>query len=422
MINRRKIQTIIQSWKKQRLGDISVINYGYTAKASFEETGAKFLRITDIQNDSVNWDKVPYCSIKDSDFDKYRLIDGDIVFARTGATIGKSYLVRNPLRAVAASYLIRLRLNDPSVSPNFIAKYFQTYEYWNAISLGMSGSAQGGFNASKLSNLVVPIPPIPEQKKIVEILDEAFEGCDRAIRNTEKNLANARQLFESYLNGVFTRKGDDWIEKKLGDLCSIKHGFPFKSEFFSNKENNYILLTPGSFYESGGYRNQGSKTKYYIGEIPDGFILEKNDMLVAMTEQAIGLLGSTIIVPESDKFLHNQRLGLFQVFDDVQWNNEFFAHQFNTKKFRQAVQATASGVKVRHTSPKKLSSISVCFPPTISEQELMANKLNCLKEETQRLETIYQRKLCALQELKQSILHQAFTGELTNPSIEEAVA
>ncbi|MBS9393397.1 MAG: hypothetical protein HEQ29_09670 [Dolichospermum sp. LBC05a] len=403
----------MKDWRKSKLGDIAVISYGYTAKASVENVGSKFLRITDIQNDNVNWSSVPYCPVNEDDFKKYKLIDQDIVFARTGATTGKSYLVCDPPEAVAASYLIRLRLKDSTIDAKFISKYFQTKEYWDNIFSGISGSAQGGFNASKLSELVIPIPPLPEQKRIVAIADEAFEGIDRAIRNTEKNLSNARELFESYLNSIFTQKGDGWEEKKLEDICSIKHGFAFKGEFFTTDKSKYILLTPGSFYESGGYRNQGEKTKYYIGEIPDSFILKKGDFLFAMTEQAVGLLGSSLIVTESDKFLHNQRLGLVEVKNDFKWHNDFFFHQFNTKNFRAAVQSSASGVKVRHTSPKKLGAIPVYFPSTIAKQKVIADNLNELYTETQRLENIYRQKIAALKELKQSILQKAFTGELT---------
>jgi len=404
---------MMKEWRKLQLGDIAVISYGYTAKASVENIGLKFLRITDIQNDMVDWSSVPYCQITEDDFNRYKLIDQDIVFARTGATTGKSYLVCDPPKAVAASYLIRLRVQDTTVSAKFISKYFQTKEYWDNVSSGISGSAQGGFNASKLSALAIPIPPLPEQKRIVAILDEAFEGIDRAIANAEKNLANSRELFESYLNAIFTQKGEGWVEKKLEDICSIKHGFAFKGEFFTAEKSDYILLTPGSFYESGGYRDQGEKTKYYIGDIPESFILKKGDFLFAMTEQAVGLLGSSLIVPESDKFLHNQRLGLVQVTEGFEWHNDFFFHQFNTRTFREAVQSSASGVKVRHTSPNKLGAISVYSPPTIAKQKVVADTLNELHAETQRLETIYRQKIAALNELKQSILQKAFTGELT---------
>ena len=203
-----------------------------------------------------------------------------------------------------------------------------------------------------------------------------------------------------------------WVEKKLSDICGIKHGFAFKSKFF-NSEGDYVVLTPGSFYESGGFREQGEKTKFYIGEIPDGFILEEGNFLFAMTEQAAGLLGSSLIVPESDKYLHNQRLGLVQVTNGSEWHNDFFFHQFNTRKFRSSVHQSASGVKVRHTSPKKLGAVSICCPPTKSQQEAVAERINKLSVETQNLKTLYQKKLTALTELKQSILQKAFAGELT---------
>lgn len=191
-----------EGWKTRPLGSVSAINYGYTESASYEAVGPRFLRITDIQEDHVDWDSVPYCTIGAANVTKYRLATGDIVFARTGATTGKSFLVYDPPEAVFASYLIliRLRLTDARLLPDFLSLFFQTDDYWQAIKDGSTGSAQGGFNATKLAALTVPIPPLLEQKRIVALLDEAFEGIDTAIANTEKNLANSRELFESYLD------------------------------------------------------------------------------------------------------------------------------------------------------------------------------------------------------------------------------
>jgi len=200
-----------------------------------------------------------------------------------------------------------------------------------------------------------------------------------------------------------------WVEKKLGDICSIKHGFAFKSQFFTSEESDYVLLTPGSFYESGGYREQGEKTKYYIGKIPDGFILNKNDFLFAMTEQAIGLLGSPLIVPELNKFLHNQRLGLVQVFDRIDWHNDFFFYQFNTQEFRAAVQSSASGVKVRHTSPNKLGAISIRYPPSIVEQKAIADNLNEAFAGIDRAIANTKKNLTNTRELFESYLDAIFT-------------
>ena len=298
--------------------------------------------------------------------------------------------------------------------------------YLNSISLDpyVSGMAQPKLNQKSLNSIAVPFPTIREQQRIVAILDEAFAGIAAAVANTEKNLANARELFESYLNNVFTQKGEGWVEKPLAELCNIKHGFAFKSEFFSN-HGDYIMLTPGNFYESGGYRDRGEKQKYYCGEIPRDYVLEKGDMLVAMTEQAAGLLGSPILIPESDKFLHNQRLGLVIKKPGVAWTNEFFFHAFNTHKVRKEIHDSASGVKVRHTSPAKIGEVVVSFPISVAEQGAIVSKLNDLTSETHRLESLYQHKRTTLADLKQSILHKAFSGALTSQSVsalQEAVA
>ena len=106
------------------------------------------------------------------------------------------------------------------LSKEKITQSFIEY-YLNSISLEpyVSGMAQPKLNQKSLNSIAIPFPPLPEQKRIVAILDEAFEGIDRAIANTEKNLANSRELFESYLNAIFTQKGDGWVEKKLEDIC-----------------------------------------------------------------------------------------------------------------------------------------------------------------------------------------------------------
>lgn len=402
-----------KNWEMKMLGEISKISYGYTEKASCEEIGPKFLRITDIQGDNVDWEKVPFCKIGKNQISKYILNEGDIVFARTGSTTGKSFLIKEPPLAVFASYLIRLQILDfNKVAPEFLFSYFQTKTYWSKIETGLSGSAQGGFNATKLAEILIPVPSLSEQRRIVVALDETFAAIDKAKKVAEKNLQNAREIFESYLQSIFANSGDEWVEIKLEDAFNIKHGFAFKSEFFSDK-GDYVLLTPGNFFEEGGYRDRGEKQKYYTGEIPDGYILKKDDLLIAMTEQAPGLLGSPIIIPESNKFLHNQRLGLIIYNDNFQLHTKFLFYLFNTKRIRSLIHESASGVKVRHTSPKKVLEITATIPKSLTEQQFIAAKLDALSSETKRLEEIYQRKLAALEELKKSVLQKAFSGELT---------
>lgn len=284
------------------------------------------------------------------------------------------------------------------------------------------GTAQKNLNVPFFRTLPIFVPnEIAEQQRIVGILDEAFESIATAKANTEKNLQNARALFESYLDSVFSKRGKGWMEKPLSELCDIKHGLAFKSKFFAVK-GDYVLLTPGNFYELGGYRDRGEKQKYYIGEIPPDYVLNEGDLLVAMTEQAAGLLGSPVLIPESNKFLHNQRLGLVTKKHNVPWINEFFFHIFNAQSVRKKIHDSASGVKVRHTSPTKIGEIIVSFPTSIPEQHAIVSKFKYLRQETERLESIYQRKLDALEALKKSLLHEAFSGHLLKGVMAEVEA
>lgn len=94
-----------------------------------------------------------------------------------------------------------------------------------------------------------------------------------------------------------------WLDKQLGEFFRIKHGYAFKSLYFASS-GQYIVLTPGNFYDEGGFKNKGDKEKYYVGKVPSGFVLKKGDLIVAMTEQAEGLLGSSAIVPKNNLYLH----------------------------------------------------------------------------------------------------------------------
>ena len=401
-----------KGWVRKKIGEIGKVQTGSTPKTSEDKNFGDYIPFIKppnfLKDGSLDYEDKGLSKIG---LNQSRLIDKDsVVIVCIGATIGKVGFTE---REVAANQQINSLTPLNGDCKKFIFYQMLTKEFQDKV-LDSSGQATLPIiNKSKWSSLSILLPPIDEQKRIVAVVDQAFEAIDVAIENTKQNLVNARELFESYLNDVFDRKGDDWIDKKLEDICSIKHGFAFKGEFFTLEESDYILLTPGSFYEDGGYREQGEKTKYYVGEIPDSYILKEGDLLFAMTEQAVGLLGSSLIVPESDKFLHNQRLGLVQIVDGFVWYNKFFFHQFNTKAFRAGVQSSASGVKVRHTSPGKLGVMPICFPLTIAEQKAVADTLDKLEAETQRLESIYRQKLAALTELKQSILQKAFTGGLT---------
>lgn len=143
---------IPENWVWVRLSDcLEKVEYGYTESSSLEKIGPHFLRITDIQDDNVDWGKVPYCKISNDSLNKYLLKNNDIVVARTGATTGKSFLIKDPPEAVFASYLIRLRANK-LIDPRYLWTFMKSSIYWNQITVVKKGSAQPGANANILGS------------------------------------------------------------------------------------------------------------------------------------------------------------------------------------------------------------------------------------------------------------------------------
>lgn len=198
---------------------------------------------------------------------------------------------------------------------------------------------------------------------------------------------------------------EGWLISTLEKFIDIKHGFAFKSDYFRS-EGEYILTTPGHFFEVGGFRDQGNKTKYYVGEVPKGYILKKGDVLLAMTEQTAGLLGSAIYVPEPGKYLHNQRLGLVLVRDHERICKEYIYLIYNSPTTRKTIAEQASGTKVKHTSPSRLLGVKVLIPP-LSEQKKIAQILSAWDKAI----TTTEQLLTNSQQQKKALMQQLLTGK-----------
>ncbi len=158
---------------------------------------------------------------------------------------------------------------------------------------------------------------------------------------------------------------------KLGDLLTVKHGWAFKGEYFA-ESGKLSILTPGNFYDKGGFKRNDEKERYYTGEYPAEYLSHKGDLIVAMTEQAAGLLGSTAIVPEDNRYLHNQRIGLITCNANI--DKMFAYYLFMTKSVREQISRTSSGTKVKHTSPEKIYDVDVTIPD-VPTQKKIANLL-----------------------------------------------
>ena len=170
----------------------------------------------------------------------------------------------------------------------------------------------------------------------------------------------------------------EWCDCTLGNLVDVKHGYAFLGEHFGSA-GSHIVLTPGNFFDEGGFKKKGDREKWYTGPIPKDYVLKEGDLIVAMTEQAEGLLGSSAIVPHGGLYLHNQRLGLVRLLDESKTDRRFVYYLFNSKPVRQQIRASASGVKIRHTAPSRIADVRVSVP-ALRQQQRIASILSAYDE------------------------------------------
>lgn len=227
------------------LADIAEsIHYGYTASASQEPIGPKFLRITDIVAPQIDWETVPHCKIEENAMDKYRLRPGDIVIARTGATVGHAKLIRDDSPSIFASYLVRIRIDTAKADPGYVGRVVESSFYKRFVLSNVGGAAQPNANARVLSSFRLPIPPQTLQVRIASI----FSAYDDLIENNRRRIRLLEQAARSIYKEWFVRLRfpghecistvrnvpEAWKVKDLSEIASITMGQSPKSIYYNN--------------------------------------------------------------------------------------------------------------------------------------------------------------------------------------------
>ena len=242
------------------------------------------------------------------------------------------------------------------------------------------------------------------------ILDEAFEGIAAATAQAEKNLHNARELFQSVLQSTFSQKGDDWVETTLGDEVEFLAGFAFKSSEYTDSEDGIRLLRGDNIIQ-GEFRWEGVKRwpKDKSAEYAK-FDLAEDDVVLAMDRPWVTAGLKVATIQESDlPCLQVQRTARLRAGTELHWNYLF--RLIRSSSFVQYILGGQTGLGVPHISGKQILAFEFPKPP-LPAQQAIVEKLDALSEETKALEAIYERKQSALAELKQSLLRKAFAGEL----------
>ena len=374
-----------KGWPSVRAGDVIVENPKSKLKV----------------RDSISDGEYPFYTsgVSINSFDDF-LCDGNNLFIATG---GKACFQYYQGKAAYSTdcYSVTTR---SGFAPKFLF-YFLDSILEDIESNMFEGAALRHLQKTKFREILVPCPPLVEQQRIVGLLDEAFEGLATANANAEKNLQNARALFESHLQSVFTQRGPGWLDSTIGaeiKFIDYRGKTPVKTTSgvrlitAKNVKMGFLQETPMEFIAAASYKG------WMTRGIP-----QKGDVL--FTTEAP--LANVAQLDTDEKVAFAQRIIIMQP-NAARLDSTFLKYLLLSQPVQQRIRTKGTGATVQGIKASLLKLIAISFPKSLTTQEEIVSKLDDLREETQRLARLYERKHAALEALKKSLLHQAFSGGL----------
>ena len=397
-----------KGWEIKELGEVCGFQNGFAFKSkTYKENGLPILRITNIQNDEIDTNELVYFDKSDykENLERFRVVKDDLLIAMSGATTGK--LGINKIDTV---FYLNQRVGkfipQKELNRNFLY-YFLSTKVEDSLRIA-AGAAQPNLSTEQINNFEIPLPALSEQHRIVSILDECFTAIDKAKANAEQNLKNAKELFESYLQGVF-ENGKDWKVRKVKELGATQTGTTPKTAEKENYGDFIPFIKPADVDFSGigdiRYDNEGLSE---IG-LRKGRKMESGSVLMVCIGATIGKVGFA-----EQKVSCNQQINTLTT--NKEFEPKFFYYAMISKEFQEKVLLEGKGAQA--TLPiinkSKWENLTLSFPKLKTEQQTIVRQLDALRAETQKLEAVYQKKIADLEELKKSVLQKAFAGELTD--------
>jgi len=400
-----------EGWEVKKLGEICEFENGdrgvnYPSKAHRTESGVPFINAGHLTSNGLDISKMDYISRE-----RYNLLGsgkvqkGNILFCLRGS-LGKFAKVKEFTEGAIASSLVIVR-PKLKITSEFLMAYFESKICADMIFDFGNGAAQPNLSAGSLKKFEIPLPPLPEQKRIVAILDKAFGAIAKAKANAEQNLKNAKELFESYLQGVFENKGEGWEEKTLGEVCHFVRG-PFGG---SLKKNCFKKDGIAVYEQQHAIYNQFNGIRYFVDDIKfeemKRFELLAGDLIMSCS----GTMGKVAVVPKNiKKGIINQ--ALLKLTPSNHLNVEYLKCWMTSNVFQKSLAKYTVGAAIKNVASVKILKQIDTPLPSLPEQKRIVQELDALSTETKKLEAIYQQKTDDLEELKKSVLQKAFTGKL----------
>lgn len=407
---------IPSNWCWTRWGNLSNnIQYGVNTPAT-TEGNARLVRISDIQENKIIWDKVPYCNIDDKLVEQYLIKENDILFARTGGTVGKSVMAIDVIsNAVFAGYLIRSNYSK-KLNGKYLKYFMESELYWTQLKIGTTATAQPNCNGKTLGKMVFPLSPINEQQRIVNRIESLFAKLDRAKELIENTLAQFEQNKMAILHKAFTgeltakwRKENNIDEKNFFNKVKLKNVI----KLISGRDVSVSLCNDKSIgipYILGASNIKDNK--FFIERWIENPVVvsEKNDILLSVK----GTIGKLYLQKEEKINISRQIMAL-RALNDL---NTHYLYYFLLRECER-LKFEGNGL-IPGISRKDILDLNILLP-TLEEQQEIVNILDNLLAKYNKIKNLEQQ-LEKIELLKKAILAKAFRGELgtNNPDEESA--
>jgi type I restriction enzyme S subunit len=392
-------------WPVKSLGEVlqkaETINPLLSPEAEFD-----YIDVSSVSNTTFEIEETQRLKGKDAPSRARRLVRAnDVLFATVRPTLRRIAVVPEHLDKQICStgyFVLRPRAG---IDHRFIFYSLFTDEFLNQMESLQKGASYPAVTDGEVRAQLIPVPPPDEQHRIVGILDEAFDEIAAARANAEKNLQNARALFESYLRTVFAQRGEGWLEKRLTDVAKV-----FARGKSRHRPRNAPKLYGGRypFVQTGDISNANHRLTSYSQTYSEVGLAQSK--LWPRGTVCIAIVGATVgetAILDFDACIPDSVIGI--VADEHFADYEFI--EYLLQSFKSFLKEKGKGTARDNINLGTFENQSFPFP-NLKMQKLIVSTLNELDEETHRLESIYQRKLDALEALKKSLLHRAFTGQL----------
>ncbi|MBL9179336.1 MAG: restriction endonuclease subunit S [Verrucomicrobiaceae bacterium] len=394
-----------EGWEWKKLGEV-LAKTETTDPTRSPNAEFDYIDVSSVSNETLTIQETQRLKGKDAPSRARRLVrTNDILFATIRPTLRRIAIVPEELDEQVCSTGYFVLRATPAVDARFVFYFLQTGDFMAAMEKLQKGASYPAVTDGDVRSQPFPLPPLAEQRRIVGVLDEAFAGLARAKANAEQNLQNARALFASHLQAVFSQRGNGWVERTLGELCTaVEYGSSSKSK----KEGRLPVLRMGNIQDG---RLDWGNLVYSDNEAEnERYQLKHNDVLFNRTNSP-ELVGKTAIYKgERPAIFAGYLIRIHRKEDllDADYLNYFLNSRI---AFDYGKTVVISSVNQANINGAKLKTYPIPTPP-LPEQRRIATQLDALSAETQRLAGVYARQSAALAELKQALLHRAFAGAL----------